>query len=88
LLAQGAEAFGFLGAVWTRRRVAQLINDEFGVRYHPGHVSRLLKQIEWTPNDLSSAPASGMKPRLRRGPSNAGPRLRKVPARRAHDRVR
>jgi transposase len=49
LLAQGAEAFGFLGAVWTRRRVAQLIKDELGVSYHPGHVSRLLKQIDWSP---------------------------------------
>src|SRR5689334_10372703 len=43
LLARGAEACGFLGEVWTRRRVAQLIHDEFGVRYHPAHVGRLLK---------------------------------------------
>lgn len=49
LLARGAEAFGFLGDVWTRRRVAQLIADEFGVRDHPGHVSRLLQQIGWSP---------------------------------------
>src|SRR5689334_17858524 len=49
LLAEGAEAFGFLGAVWTRRRVAQLIKDQFDVSYHPGHVSRLLKQIGWSP---------------------------------------
>ncbi len=49
LLTCGAEAFGFLGAVWTRRRVAQLIKDEFGISYHPGHVSRLLKQLDWTP---------------------------------------
>jgi len=49
LLAQGAEAFGFLGAVWTRRRVAQLIKEQFGVSYHPRHVGRLLKQIGWSP---------------------------------------
>lgn len=49
LLARGAEACGFLGDVWTRRRVAQLIHDEFGIRYHPAHVSRLLKQIGWSP---------------------------------------
>src|SRR5438477_11053455 len=49
LLVQGAEAFGFRGAVWTRRRVAQLIRDQFGVSYHPGHVSRLLRQIGWSP---------------------------------------
>lgn len=49
LLLQGAEAFGFLGAVWTRRRVAQLIREQFGVRYHPRHVGRLLGQIGWSP---------------------------------------
>jgi transposase len=49
LLAQGAEAFGFLGAVWTRRRVAQLIKEQFSVRYHPRHVGRLLQQMGWSP---------------------------------------
>jgi transposase len=49
LLRQGAEAHGFLGEVWTRRRVAQLIKDEFAISYHPTHVGRLLRQIDWTP---------------------------------------
>jgi transposase len=49
LLKQGAEAFGFRGALWTRRRVARLIQEQFGVSYHPGHVSRLLRQIGWSP---------------------------------------
>ena len=45
----GAEAYGFRGDVWTCGRVAKVIEEEFGVRYHPGHVSRLLKEIGWTP---------------------------------------
>jgi transposase len=49
LLAQGAEAFGFRGAVWTCRRVARLIREQFGVSYHPAHVSRLLAQLDWSP---------------------------------------
>jgi len=49
LLKQGAEAHGFRGDVWTRRRVAQLIHDCFAVRYHPTHVGRLLKQLGWSP---------------------------------------
>jgi transposase len=48
LLAAGAEAFGFLGDSWTRGRVAQLLKDQFGISYHPAHVSRLLKQIGWS----------------------------------------
>src|SRR5919199_1248257 len=49
LLAQGAEAFGFIGEVWTAKRVATVIRQEFGVRYHPDHVSRLLRAAGWSP---------------------------------------
>ncbi len=45
LLAQGAPAHGFRGDVWTCERVAQVIRKEFGVVYHPAHVSRLLKAL-------------------------------------------
>jgi transposase len=36
-----AEAHGVRGEVWTCSRVARVIEEEFGVRYHKGHVSRL-----------------------------------------------
>ena len=49
LLSHGTEAWGFRGAVWTCARVAQVIREEFGVSYHKAHVSRLLKQLHWTP---------------------------------------
>jgi transposase len=49
LLAHGAEAYGFLGDVWTTKRVAALIKQEFGIRYHPAHVSRLLRAVGWSP---------------------------------------
>jgi len=45
LLAQGAQAHGFRGEVWTCERVARVIRKEFGVSYHPAHVSRLLKAL-------------------------------------------
>jgi transposase len=45
LLERGAEAHGFLGEVWTCERVAIVIRREFGVSYHPAHVSRLLKAL-------------------------------------------
>lgn len=45
----GAEAYGFRGDLWTCARVAKVIEEEFGVHYHRGHVSRLLKEIGWTP---------------------------------------
>lgn len=48
LLARGAQAYGFRGDVWTAKRVAEVIARTFGVRYHPDHVSRLLKQSGWS----------------------------------------
>jgi transposase len=48
LLAQGTEAHGVVGAVWTAQRVATVIQRTFGVRYHPAHISRLLRQLGWT----------------------------------------
>jgi len=48
LLEQGAEAHGFLGNVWTTKRVASVIKEAFGVRYHPAHMSRLLREIGWS----------------------------------------
>ena len=44
LLAKGAESYDFVGDVWTTRRVAAVIQRTFGVRYHPAHVSRLVRQ--------------------------------------------
>jgi transposase len=48
-LSYGAEAYGFRGEVWTCPRIAQMIKWEFGVSYHKDHVSRLMKELGWTP---------------------------------------
>src|SRR3712207_9564834 len=45
LLARGAPAHGFRGEVWTCARVAEVIRKEFGVSYHPAHVSRLIRAL-------------------------------------------
>src|SRR5215469_5842907 len=48
LLVSGAEAHGFRGDVWTAKRVTEVIWRHFGVRYHPDHVSRLLRYLGWS----------------------------------------
>lgn len=47
-LGEGAEAHGFRGELWTKTRVAVLIQRKLGIRYHPGHVSKLLKSWGWS----------------------------------------
>jgi transposase len=45
LLAQGAQAHGFRAELWTCERLAIVIRKEFGVSYHPAHVSRVVRAL-------------------------------------------
>jgi transposase len=49
LLLQGAKAHGWPNQLWTASRVARLIQQRFGLGYHPEHVRKILKQrLDWT----------------------------------------
>ncbi|MFC1611463.1 IS630 family transposase [Myxococcota bacterium] len=48
-LARGPMAFGWRTELWTLSRVAKLIENQFGVRYHISHVHRLLNDLEFSP---------------------------------------
>lgn len=45
----GAEAYGFRGDAWTCARVARVLEEEFAVSYSKSQVSRLLRDLGWTP---------------------------------------
>ena len=45
LLERGVQAHGFRGEVRTCARVAKVIRREFGVLYHPAHISRLVRKL-------------------------------------------
>ncbi len=47
LLLQGATAHGFANELWTLRRIAAVIQVQFGVRYHPAHLWKLLHRLGW-----------------------------------------
>jgi transposase len=49
LLRKGTKALGYEMRPWTCLRVADLIKREFGVRYHPGHVWKILVALGWSP---------------------------------------
>lgn len=46
---KGAGAFGYPTALWTCRRISDVIRDRFQVTYHPDHVGRLLRSCGLTP---------------------------------------
>jgi transposase len=44
-LRRGATEHGYATELWTLARVAEVIERTTGVRYHPGHVWRLLTEL-------------------------------------------
>jgi transposase len=48
LLVKGPMAHGYATELWTTRRVAEVIERRFRVRYHPTHIWRLLVGLGWS----------------------------------------
>jgi transposase len=49
LLERGPEAWRFRGHLWTRNRIRIVIQECFGVRYDLSQISRIMKQLRWSP---------------------------------------
>jgi transposase len=48
ILDSGPVAYGLETGIWTSPLVSQIIREEFGLAYHPGHVRKLLKQLGYS----------------------------------------
>ena len=67
LFQRGPPAAGYETELWTLRRVADLIESEFAVAYHPCHVWKLLRRWGGVGRSPNAAPGSATKEK-----SNAG----------------
>lgn len=47
-LREGPEARGYSTCLWTIERVAALIEEQTGIRYHRGHVWKILRGLGWS----------------------------------------
>ena len=47
-LGQGPEAHGYMTCLWTIGRVAALIEEQTGLKYHRGHVWKILRGLGWS----------------------------------------
>jgi len=47
-LRRGAQAIGYETDLWTLQRVSEVIEEKTGVRYHVGHVGRVLRRMGWS----------------------------------------
>jgi transposase len=45
IVESGPVAYGYPSGVWTSTMITGVINDEYGVLYHPGHVRKILYEL-------------------------------------------
>lgn len=81
LLRSGPEALGYETPLWTCPRVADLIQREFGVCYHAGHVWKLLIALGWSPQRPVGRARERNEAAVRRWRKVEWPAIKKKPGR-------
>lgn len=79
-LQRGPEALGYSTGLWTAGRVRELIESECGVRYHPAHVWRILRKLNWSCQRPTSRALERDEEAIRRWKKVQWPRIKKKPA--------
>ena len=80
-LLQGAQANGFETDLWTLERVAVVITQLTGVRYHPGHVWVILRhRLGWTLQRPERRASERDEQAILRWVAQEWPRIKKGPA--------
>ena len=81
LLQQGPERLGFETPLWTCWRVAHLIEKEFGIAYHSGHVWKLLRALNWSVQRPVGRALERDEDAIREWKSQRWPTIKKKPVR-------
>jgi len=83
LLHQGPERLGYETPLWTCERVAHLIEKNFEVDYHPGHVWRILRQLLWSVQQPVGRALERNEARIEDWKQRRWPEIKKKPTKRA-----
>lgn len=79
-LLEGPETLGYETPLWTCARVAHLIDDEFGIDYHPGHVWKILTGMGWSCQRPTGRARERNEEEIRRWRRVRWPAIKKKPA--------
>jgi len=79
MLMKGALAAGLPTDLWTCPRVSWLIQRQYGVHYHPAHVSRLLHGLGFSPQKPTRRALERDEERIRAWIEQDWPRVKKTP---------
>ena len=83
-LRQGARAHGFGTDLWTLPRMAMVIERLTGVRYHPGHVWKILDAMHWTLQRPARQARERNEEAVRRWVAERWPAVKKTPGAEKH----
>jgi transposase len=78
-LRSGPEVLGYASGLWTLGRVRQLIEQQYGVRYNPSQVWRILRQLNWSCQRPAGRALERDEQAIRRWKRVEWPRIKKKP---------
>lgn len=79
LLRESPTHYGFEGELWTSPMVTELIRMRFKVRYHPGNVRKLLRQLGFSPQKPVKRATQRDEAAIEKWCKETWPRLKKTP---------
>lgn len=80
IIDSGPIAYGYVSGLWTSIRIADVIEQEFGIRYHPGHVRKLLADFGFSVQSPKRVLARADKEKQAKWTSETYPTIKKKPA--------
>ncbi len=77
-LVEGPLKSGYSTDLWTLGRVAKMIDDRFGVIYHPGHVWKILKELGLSHQKPETKAREQDEKEIKRWKRHSWPHIKKV----------
>jgi len=79
LLLKGSLAYGYRTNLWTTVRIAELVEQEFGVTYHRDHIGRLMHSLGWSAQKPERRALERDENEIARWKREEWPRIKKTP---------
>jgi transposase len=79
VLLKGPLARGYRTNLWTTARIAEVIQQEFGVHYHRDHIGRLMHSFNWSHQKPETRAVERDEKTIARWKKKDWPRVKKTP---------
>jgi transposase len=83
IIDSGPVAYGLMTGIWTSTTIAEIIEWEFEVKYHPGHVRKLMRDFGFSVQSPKRLLAAADKEKRERWLSETYPNIKKKPGQKA-----